>query len=750
MVLGLFGAAQRNEDKRKAENAQFKSDNQTRKFEEGLRYDNYDFLQREQDTQIANTEDNLRFQELGLVQGYLDNVALREHDQGVANRAYDQSVDQSIIQKGFNAIAAEVAGIEQNAKTRDDLLGVMFEEGQTFINYAGNSTGLKVTRHNQIMDAETNYAFTSDDLYFDQQDRLISAGFDYASNKADSANRRQNIIGDAQLRASNALANASFKRSSELEDADFQYGSNQGRLNLNKSSQTVDADFQYGSGERTAAANRQNELVDASYNLESTKATLDSAKQNALVDADFKYASGELNAESKRRNELVDADFQDASLQSKHLNNIAKYQLERRKAQGESQIEAQRAILEGMKAAGTLSSSGTAGRSSTKNVLGVMAESGAMRASIAAGLMYAEQGVDLGIAQLKDMLILEQTMVLASRDRANNAYNLEKSLLAQEQMMSTDRANNEYNLKSSLADTQNTIATDRSNNTYDLQESILGQGKTISKNKTNNTFNLESSINRSQKNLSEKRANDEFGLQSGIISSELRNTTNQANRQFELDNTKLDLGINITRDRINNNFDLKMGQLDTSTQIAKDKAETEYEVADAQLAATLGLDVQEIAASRMSIGERDAIVRKQIENSLIQANINADAAILLEPQPLPPLTDPRELYAAYDNPDTDYVEMFLRPQYTELPEFRESPELIRDAYKGSRENVGLSNFGDALKIGGLVAGGIGSIGAIGAGTAGGGALFNMTAGQANLFSQIGGSLGSLGGALSSR
>ena len=748
MVLGLFGAADRNNEKRKAEDAQFKTDRQGWKFEEGLRYDNYDYQVREQDTQIANNEANLRFQELGLIQDHLDKVALREYDQGVANRAYDKSVDQSIIQKGFNAIAAEVAGIEQNVKTRDDLLGVMFEEGQTFINYAGNSTGLKVTRHNQLTDAETNYAFTSDDLYFDQQDRLISTGFDYASNKADSANRRQNTLESAQNEAGNALASASFRQGSQLEDADFQYGSNQGRLNLNKSSQTVDADFQYGSGERTAAANRQNELVDASYNLESTGATLDSTKQNALVDADFKYASGELNAESKRRNELVDADFQDASLQSKHLNSIATYQLERRKAQGESQIEAQRAILEGMKAAGKISSSGTAGRSSTKNVLGVMAESGAMRASIAAGLMYAEQGVDLGIAQLKDMLILEQTMVLASRDRANNAYNLEKSLLAQEQMMSTDRANNEYNLKSSLADTQNTIATDRANNTYDLQESILGQGKTISKNKTNNTFNLESSINSSQKNLSQKRANDEFELQSGIINSNLQNTTNQANRQFELDNSKLDLGINISKDRINNKFDLKMGQLDTSTQIAKDKAETEYELGDAQLAATLGLDVEEIAASRMSIGERDAIVRKQIQNSLIQANINADAAILLEPQPLPPLTDPRELYAEYDNPDTDYVEMFLRPQYTELPEFRESPEPIREAYKGARENVGLSNFGDALKIGGMVAGGIGAIGAIGAGASGGGALFGMNENTAGLFTQIGGSLGSLGGVFS--
>ncbi len=744
MVLGLFGAGQRNREAVGRENAQFKGVRQNWKFEEGLRYDNYDYQVRDQATQIANNEANLRFQEKNLLQTYFDNQAIRDYEQGTANRAYDQSVDQSIIQKDFNAIAAEVAGIEQNAKLRDDLLGVMFTEGQTFINYAGNSTGLKVNRHNQLVDAETNYAFTSGDLYFDQQDQLISTGFDYSSNKADIANRKQNTLGDAQLRASNALSSASFKRTSDIEDAEFQYGSQQGRLNLKKSNELADADFKYGSGVSNAAADKQNQLVDATYDLGSTKATLDLSKQDKLVEADFKYASGEIQADFNKRNQLIEANFEEASIQNKHLNSIAKYQLERRKAQGESQAEAQRAIIAGMKAAGTLSSSGTAGRSSTKNVLGVMAESGAMRASIAAGLMYAEQGIDLGIAQLKDMLILDQTMVLASRDRANNAYNLEKSLLAQEQMISTDRASNEYNLKSSLADTANTIATDRADNTYDLQESILSGERTLSKDRTNREFDLDSSINTSQRDLRKDRADNEFGLQSGIINSELRNETNKANRQFRLDSSKLDLGYDISKDRINNQFDLKMGQLDTSTQIARDKAETEYEVEDAKLAATLGLDVQEIAASRMSIGERNAIVRKQIENSLIQANINADAAILLEPQPLPPLTDPRELYAEYDNPDTDYVEMFLRPEYTELPEFRESPEPNRESFNQPRENVALSNFNDVLKIGGMAAGGIGAIGGLAA--AGGGALFGMNANTAGLLRQIGGSLGSLGGA----
>jgi len=205
-------------------------------------------------------------------------------------------------------------------------------------------------------------------------------------------------------------------------------------------------------------------------------------------------------------------------------------------------------------------------------VLGVMAESGALRASIANGLMYAEQGVDLGIAQLKDMLILDQTMVLAARDAANNDYTLKGS--------------------------------------------------------------------------------------------------------------KLD--------------------------------------------ASLDVDKMKISATRQSIEQRDAVVRKNIANARRQADMQAEASIMLEPQPLPAITNPAEFYAEYDNPETeDYVEMLLRPKYAEFPDYVPSlePDFERDFhYSLGRENVASSNFGDGLKIGGMAAGvasGIGTLGAAGAFGAGG-------------------------------
>ena len=625
MVLGLFGAAERNNERRRAENAQFKNDKQQWRFENRSRRDEYNYTVDSRDAQIADNEANLRFQEGNAIQQYEYATEMQDYEFNVAQQAYQKSVQQATQQKSFNFMAAEVAGLEQNSKRRDDLLSVMFDEGQTFLDFTANSTGLKVDKRNQLVDADTNYAFTSDNLFFDQQNQLTSADYQYASNK-------QNL----------------------------------------KSKQN-------------------NQLVDAEYDYESTKSSLSSTKQNQLVDADFKFSTALTNAEFNKRNQLVEAGFKDASLQNKFLSNIAQYQLERRKVRGQSQAEAQRAIIAGMKAAGALSSSGTSGRSSTKNVLGVMAESGAIRASIANGLMYAEQGIDLGIAQLKDMLIIEQTMVLASRDRANNTFDLQESMLAQEKLISKDRTNTQYDTQSSLLDTQNSIRKDRANNEFDLQSDLL------------------------------------------------------------------DIGDKISRDRTNNTFDLKSSQLDMVDQITRDRAENQFELGNAKLDANLGLDKMQIAATRMSIEERDAIVRRKIQNSLLQANINADAAILLEPQPLPEIADPRDLYAQYDNPDTDYVEMFLRPTYVDLPKFRDIPEPNRGSYKGARENVGLSNFGDLLKIGGMAAGAVSGVGALASGGLFGGAaagsLFSKTgilASGSKALGTIGSGLGGLGNMITPR
>lgn len=288
------------------------------------------------------------------------------------------------------------------------------------------------------------------------------------------------------------------------------------------------------------------------------------------------YASTGLQV--NRRNQLIQASFNQSRNLAKFAGDIGNLEIERNKARSESQIETQKAIIEGMKAAGAIRSRGNAGRSANKSALAVMAESGALRASIANGLMYAEQSVDLGIAQLKDMLILDQTMVLAAKDSANNEYKMNS------------------------------------------------------------------------------------------------------------------------------------GKLD----------------------ATLASDKAKISNTRISIKKRDELVRKSIANARLQADMQAEAQIMLEPQRLPALPDPREFYAEYDNPETeDYLEMFMRPDIQPFPDYKAAPRLDfeRDYhYSRGRENVAASNFGDALKIGGMAATAVSGIGMMGGlGMAAGGTFLGASA-----------------------
>ena len=269
-------------------------------------------------------------------------------------------------------------------------------------------------------------------------------------------------------------------------------------------------------------------------------------------------------------------------------------QIERRQTQAKSKIDTQQTIVDGMKLAGQIRAKAGSGRSGAKAVLGALAESGARRAAIANSLMYAEQGIDLGIAQLKDMLILDQTMSLAAKHYAEN------------------------------------------------------------------------------------------------------------------------------------DFAIKSATLDTNR----------------------GLDKLKIDATKKSNEQRDRIVRQGIALQRQQADLNAEASVLLQPERLPAPVDPRERFAQYDDPETeDYVEMLIRKDFAKFPKFRPTEEPDREDFRGTRgrENVGLSNFGDVLKIGGLGLAAVGGIGAIGANAATGtlGAL-GMTESTASLYSGFGAGLQNLG------
>jgi len=272
---GLFGAADRNNQKRKAEDAAYERAKEAWEKQEEIRQNEYDYQLGQHEAAIESQEANLKFQELTLRDSYQFEVAQNIAEYDAAKRAYDASVERATNQLSFNEMAENVARNEQQQKVRDDLLGIMFEKSDMLLEHQAKTTGLAMTK------------------------------------------------------------------STELRDQNFR-----------------------------------------------------AAEVNAKFNSD--------------------------------LGNL---RIERRQTRAKAQQDTQNTILAGLKAAGELRAKGSSGRSSAKTVLGVMAESGAARAAIANGLMYAEDSIDLGIAQLRDMLILDQTKVLAAQMDANNKFTLEQSSL---------------------------------------------------------------------------------------------------------------------------------------------------------------------------------------------------------------------------------------------------------------------------------------------------------------------------------
>ena len=304
-------------------------------------------------------------------------------------------------------------------------------------------------------------------------------------------------------------------------------------------------------------------------------------------DSVLQYISNTSGINLARGKGITDASFQRAKVDSKFAGDISDLQIQKRQTQAKSALESQQLIVDGMKLAGQMRAKAGSGRSAAKAVLGALAESGARRAAIANALMYAESGVELGMAQLKDMLILDQTMSLAAKHYAEN------------------------------------------------------------------------------------------------------------------------------------DFDLKAGRFD----------------------AERGLDQLKLEATKRSTAQRDRVVIQNIQLQRENADLAAESSILMQPERLPAPVDPRERWAKYDDPETeDYVEILMRPDLPEYPEFRPSEEPDMDDYRGTRGrvDVGMSNFGDVLKIGGAVATGIGTLGAAGVG-----GIFTMKPATASVYSTVGSSLGNL-------
>lgn len=90
--------------------------------------------------------------------------------------------------------------------------------------------------------------------------------------------------------------------------------------------------------------------------------------------------------------------------------------VKRKAERAASTASIQQQKIDGMKASAAQKAKGGTGRSSTKAVIGLMAESGARQADIVQQLLFNEQGLDLDVTKLKAQLILDKSMIVSTAE----------------------------------------------------------------------------------------------------------------------------------------------------------------------------------------------------------------------------------------------------------------------------------------------------------------------------------------------
>ena len=89
-----------------------------------------------------NDSDNIEFQESINQQNYNHGMAIRKYEFQEANKAYIRSVDDAGSQMNFNRMARNFANKQQNRAHSEQLMGLMFDEQQTLLDYNIKAAGL--------------------------------------------------------------------------------------------------------------------------------------------------------------------------------------------------------------------------------------------------------------------------------------------------------------------------------------------------------------------------------------------------------------------------------------------------------------------------------------------------------------------------------------------------------------------------------------------------------------------------------
>lgn len=147
-VSGLFsGGGDDNSSKQAAiYNKKHKYNKKVWRFENSERDRKFKYEKQSLNIRKRNDRDNINFQEEVSQNNYDHGMAIRQFQFDQERRAYESSIEAATEQIGFNQMAANFAGIQQDRAHSEQLLSLMFDEQQTLLDYNVQATGLAENR----------------------------------------------------------------------------------------------------------------------------------------------------------------------------------------------------------------------------------------------------------------------------------------------------------------------------------------------------------------------------------------------------------------------------------------------------------------------------------------------------------------------------------------------------------------------------------------------------------------------------
>lgn len=140
------GAHSRNKHAKKVAEAQNKYQKELYKFEGEELERSYDYAVEGLNIKKANDNANLQFQANSRQQEWNFGMAIRDYQHAQDLRAYQQSKDQYLAQKGFNEVAENFSTLQQDRYLMEQKIALQFDKQETMLAYTAASHGLQLQK----------------------------------------------------------------------------------------------------------------------------------------------------------------------------------------------------------------------------------------------------------------------------------------------------------------------------------------------------------------------------------------------------------------------------------------------------------------------------------------------------------------------------------------------------------------------------------------------------------------------------